>query len=302
MYSFRVRGVNRVGKGKWSPPTLTATTLPDLPSPPSKPTLKQSTLRSLTFQWNPPKEDGGTAITGYTVHLMNKDKYIDVGRSTVTYTWQGLFPGRLYRYRVRAINSVGVSEYSEPNDDEDGYTSTAPPEQPIPAPLAIAGSWNELIYQVQTPYHNGAPVDYLIVQYRSITPFLVGSWEVAPGLDRYPIRQLLYPVSAGGEKTRSRPAQEKEVLVDLIRFVDTVEQQQALEATVAELELMKSTAGFNPHKADKSKLDEEIEDLIHRQVNRFHSFDLTLLSDLYLLNQTETWWKCISFPSPKLGT
>eukprot|EP00981_Chlorochromonas_danica_P005093 scaffold1034_cov175-Ochromonas_danica.AAC.19 len=265
LYSFRVRGVNRVGKGKWSPPTLTATTLPDLPSPPSKPTLQQSTLRSLTFQWNPPKEDGGTAVTGYTVHLMNKDKYIDVSRSTVTYTWQGLFPGRLYRYRVRAINSVGPSEYSEPNDAEDGYTSTAPPEQPIPAPLAISGSWNELIYQVQTPYHNGAPVDYLVVQYRSITPFLVGSWEVAPGLTRYPVRQLLYPVSVGNDKIRSRVTQEKEDLVEMIRFVDTVEQQQTLEATVAELELMKSTAGFNPHKADKSKLDEEIEDLIHRQ-------------------------------------
>lgn len=292
LYSFRARGVNRVGCGAYSEPTLTTSTKADLPHTPARPTLVHSTLRSLTLQWAPPEDDGGTAITGYTLHLLTEDRFIDVGRSTISYVWEGLFPGRSYRLRVRAVNSVGISDFSEPNRIEESYTSTAPPEPASPAPLAVMGTWNELRYEVIVPYSNGAPIDAMLVNMRLITPFSVGNWEVPSRRPLYPLRHLLYrsddssvtseskgsrsggthrsasvrSLASTGSKTSESSLDVVEDFVEVVDFVDTVKQQEQLEHTVRELEMLRSTTGFNPYKADKNKLEQEIEALIHKQV------------------------------------
>ncbi len=92
-YVLRVRGLNVTGPGPWSNPSLSVNTHPTIPATPSPPFLASSSLRSLVLQWNPPHDDGGTAITGYRLHLLNTDKTLELPRSTMTYTWTGLFPG-----------------------------------------------------------------------------------------------------------------------------------------------------------------------------------------------------------------
>lgn len=289
LYSFRVRGLNRVGSGSWSETSLTSCTKATLPSAPARPFLVQSTLRSLTLRWAPPTNDGGSAITGYRVHLMNTDKYIDLGRSTVVFVWDGLFPGKSYHLRVRAHNSEGASDFSEPNTVDDSHTSTAPPEKPSPAPLAVAGTWNELRYEIQVPYSNGAQIESMVVQQRLITPFSVGSWEFASGMPSFPVRGLLYRSSGDNQSVTSVPSRrvhrsnsvqsiktlssagskekdtESEDPVEVMEFVDTAKQQDMLEESVRQLELLKNASGFNPHKADKGQLDRDIEALIHKQ-------------------------------------
>ncbi|RYH20344.1 hypothetical protein EON65_23735 [archaeon] len=279
LYGFRVRGINQVGRGSWSATTLTISTLPTLPCVPDRPVLKSSTLRSLTVQWNPPQDDGGSAITGYTINLINTDKYIDLGRSTVQFTWEGLFPGKSYRLRVAAKNMVGQSDFSEPNSVEHSYTSIAPPEMPTTAPVAVEGSWNELTYEVAVPYSNGAKIDHMIVQQRLITAFSVGNWEVTPNKPIFRLSHLLYKEEVLVKTKTSRlgthrsasvqnietKLPNKEDDLEVIEFIDTDQQQIELEETVAKLELMKSAAGFNPYSGDRAKLDAEIEALITTQ-------------------------------------
>lgn len=71
-----MKGINVAGEGEWSDPTLTITTFATPPHPPSRPKLISATLRSLTFQWDPPSDDGGTAITGYRIFLENSQSPI----------------------------------------------------------------------------------------------------------------------------------------------------------------------------------------------------------------------------------
>lgn len=68
-YTFRVRGINVAGQGRWSGSTLSCMTQPDRPAPPSAPFVIDRQLTSLTFKWLPPVEEGGSAITGYRVKL-----------------------------------------------------------------------------------------------------------------------------------------------------------------------------------------------------------------------------------------
>ena len=135
-YIFRVKGLNIAGQGEWSEPTLTINAMATTPHPPSLPRLVASTLRSLTFQWDPPHDDGGSAITGYRLYLQNLDKTIELPRSSIKYVWDGLFPGRSYYCKVLAKNTVGESEYSDLNELKDSFTQIAPPEKPS-NPLGI---------------------------------------------------------------------------------------------------------------------------------------------------------------------
>ena len=129
MYIFRTRGVNVAGNGPWSVPTYSTFTNPVVPSKPKPPTIVQATLRSILFGWEPP-DDGGSAITGYTVVLQNSGRHIELPRTAVSYLWEGLFPGRKYFLKVRACNEVGYSEFSHWNSEDECHTMTDAPETP----------------------------------------------------------------------------------------------------------------------------------------------------------------------------
>ncbi|KAE8284098.1 Myosin light chain kinase, smooth muscle [Larimichthys crocea] len=68
------------------------------PDPPaSQPVISQMTTQSLVLSWTGPSYDGGTAVLGYVVE-------------------SGLEPQGLYRFRVRAYNSAGISEPSQESE------------------------------------------------------------------------------------------------------------------------------------------------------------------------------------------
>lgn len=227
LYTIRVRGSNVVGLGGWSIPTLSTATKPTIPDAPNPPRLAQATLRALTFQWDPPHDDGGSAITGYRLHLVSVDRYVELPRSSVTFRWNGLFPGRSYRCRVLAKNGVGESPYSECNAEKDSFTQTAPPDAPVNA-LAVEGTWSALIYEVDIPYHNGARVTHMEYEYRRVEPFTIGEWIAGPG------------ILSVQDTTRD---------VTFVHRVDLDQQQEDMEASVRALELaarsMKKASGGN---------------------------------------------------------
>lgn len=256
LYQFRVRGLNVAGVGPWTEPTLTTCTLSTHPEPPSRPTIQSASLRKLVFQWSPPEDDGGTAITGYRVHLRNLNKYIDLPRSAVTYTWEGLFPGKSYFMKVLAKNEVGESDYSEYNEESQSFTTVAPPEKPT-NPIAIEGNWNSVTFEVDIPYHNGAAIKTMEVFQRTITPFSISPWYRVNGPGKDPTIFSLVVV----------PTNKKQD-VEIVKYVDLEEQQQVLEEMVRNLEILKAKSAFDMQKKNNNNADADVEQLINSQVGR----------------------------------
>lgn len=245
LYVLRTRGLNVAGEGPWSEVTYSAYTRPTRPHPPSPPFIETAALRSIKFAWEPP-DDGGSAIIGYKIHLRNTGKYIELQRSSVSYLWEGLFPGRSYQMRVMARNVVGDSEWSDWNlDGTQSHTLTGAPETPT-NPLAIDGTWSNITLETRIPFCNGAPATSMLVEQRTIEPFQLGEW-----------------VSCAKPIYRLPPAKTSEV--EVVEGVDPDKQQLEVEALVAKLELLKASAGFNPHNKGNKKIDDEILSLVEKQ-------------------------------------
>lgn len=94
---------------------------PLLPSGPPgsmrKPTIEYITENSIALSWSAPLNDGGSPITRYSVIVSTED-----GKTLVTHDFpttatscllDTLEPGKMYRFRVRAVNESGSGEASE---------------------------------------------------------------------------------------------------------------------------------------------------------------------------------------------
>lgn len=136
-YRFKVRAVNRAGKGPWSPESFSTTTVPDIPDVPKVARVIESTLTSVTFAWDPPSANGA-ALIGYRVNVQHTGRVEDIPRQQVTYTLDHLLAGKTYCLRVAAMNSMGMSQYCAWNDPNIGRTKTAKPEKPRYAAVLLS--------------------------------------------------------------------------------------------------------------------------------------------------------------------
>lgn len=100
----------------------TAATAPDAPAAPTA-TAGDS---SADVSWSAPN-DGGSPITGYTVHSSGGQS-VTVGPSTFTAHIGGLTNGTSYTFTVVATNSVGDSQPSPPSN---AVTPNATPSDPV---------------------------------------------------------------------------------------------------------------------------------------------------------------------------
>ena len=177
MYRFTVKACNKAGIGLPSLESYSVSTMPARPLKPEQPTKKSSTLDTITYTWHPPN-DGGSAITGHRLFVKHMDRHVDLNRSAVTYTLRGLLPGKQYYVRVLAKNAVGMSPYSDYNDDENSSTSTSKPDSPEKM-AAVAATWNSLTISALLPPCNGSDISHILLQYREIQPFSKGNWTRA---------------------------------------------------------------------------------------------------------------------------
>src|SRR5438094_610281 len=111
-YFYKVRAVNSVGMS--SPSNEASATAISVPSVPQN--LQASAgSKSITISWQAPASNGGSPITGYKVYRSassgTETGYVSLGNVT-SYTNTGLTGGTTYFYKVRAVNSVGLSPLS----------------------------------------------------------------------------------------------------------------------------------------------------------------------------------------------
>ena len=116
-YTYRVFAINSIGTSN-SSNTATATTV-QITTVPGSPILSAnpSSATSVSLSWTPPTNDGGSAITGYKIEYSNgTSQYIvlaaNTGNTQTAYLHTGLITGKIYTYRVTAINSIGVGNPS----------------------------------------------------------------------------------------------------------------------------------------------------------------------------------------------
>jgi len=114
-YQFRVSAVNSVGTGS---PSSIVTSTPRQSTIPSAPSQLVATAgrESVALNWAAPADNGGAAVVDYIIEysansaawtLFNDG--ISIARSI---TLMGLAGGISHSFRVRAVNSVGISEAS----------------------------------------------------------------------------------------------------------------------------------------------------------------------------------------------
>ena len=153
---YRVFAINKWGRGGQSD-VVEATTDATEPGPPLDLTADANGQTQIVLDWNPPDENGGSAVTGYRIEFSRNGGATwstlesNTASTRTLYTDQGLSPGTTRHYRVAAINSVGTGDYS--NVDS---ATTAPDVPDAPAGLgAIANGTSQIDLSWTAPSDDG---------------------------------------------------------------------------------------------------------------------------------------------------
>jgi hypothetical protein len=118
-YTFTVRASNPSGSGPVSAASAPVTPLGSTaPSAPTGVSAEPDT-KSARVSWTEPADDGGSAITGYTVTPFagaTAQTPVQVGGSVTTTRISGLTNGTEYTFTVAATNAAGTSPASPPSN------------------------------------------------------------------------------------------------------------------------------------------------------------------------------------------
>lgn len=165
-YDFRVSARNQISEGPWS--DVVPATLPKVV--PYAPTNLTATSGNnfINLTWTPPSFDGGDDITYYMINLRSVSNGVGTG------AWTG-FPkpslqtatsrditspfGTFYEFRVAAVNSIGVGQWSNTVISAAGLPSA-------PIHLQADASATEATLSWSAPTDSGTAISDYIIQYR----------------------------------------------------------------------------------------------------------------------------------------
>ena len=163
-YFYKVSAVNTLGTSLLS--NEASATPPTVPSAPQN---LQATAGPLTvaLTWDAPSTNGGSPITGYKIYRSTSSGteagFASLGNVT-SYTNTGLTAGVTYFYKVKAVNSLGVSAYS----NEASATPTTPPTAPsAPQNLQATAGIRNATLTWDAPSSNGGSAIIGYKVYRS---------------------------------------------------------------------------------------------------------------------------------------
>ena len=168
-YDFRVSAHNAVGTGS---PSATATATPaTVPSTPAKGTATKGNA-SASVAFTPPN-DGGSAITSYTV-TSNPGSFTGTGASSPIIV-SGLTNGTPYTFTITATNAMGTSPASVASDP---VTPATVPGVPI-AILATPGNTQVSLSWTAPVYNGDSPITDYVIEYKLTSdPDVPASWQI----------------------------------------------------------------------------------------------------------------------------
>jgi len=118
-YHYRVRAINAGGTGSPSNVASATTSASTVPDAPSLLTAVATSTTTMELSWSAPLNNGGAAIIGYNIESspdQTPSSWSELITNTLetltTYTDNTLQPNTTRSYRVRAINAVGPSSWS----------------------------------------------------------------------------------------------------------------------------------------------------------------------------------------------
>jgi len=133
---YRVRAINSEGYSAWSN-TANATTdaaTATFPDAPTSLTATASGQTIINLSWTAPASDGGAAISGYRIDVSTNGgssfSQLVASHSTTSYSHTGLTAGIARHYRVRAMNSVGNSVWSNTANATTATSTATAPDAP----------------------------------------------------------------------------------------------------------------------------------------------------------------------------
>eukprot|EP01029_Cantina_marsupialis_P021751 TRINITY_DN5264_c0_g1_i1.p1 TRINITY_DN5264_c0_g1~~TRINITY_DN5264_c0_g1_i1.p1 ORF type:complete len:314 (-),score=81.84 TRINITY_DN5264_c0_g1_i1:460-1401(-) len=114
-YQIRIRAWNENGEGPWTN-WMTRVTTATIPDRVPRPTVEKVTLTSIIIKWKVPN-DNGSGIFRFDLEVNGEEGEFVQHRNFadyITHEISGLVPSNTYEFRVRAVNSVGRSDFSSP--------------------------------------------------------------------------------------------------------------------------------------------------------------------------------------------
>ena len=151
-YTFRVRAANSAGQS--APSTASASVTPA--TVPGAPTGLGATVsdQRVDLIWTAPASNGGQSITDYEYEQGGSGTWISTGGTATSYMVHNLTNGQPYRFRVRAVNSVGAGAASAASPN---ITPATEPDAPTGLSATVSDQEVDLIWTAPTS-NGGAPI------------------------------------------------------------------------------------------------------------------------------------------------
>ena len=169
-YTFRVRAANSAGRSAAS--TASASVTPA--TVPGAPTGLSATVsdQRVDLIWTAPASNGGQSITDYEYEQGGSGTWISTGGTATSYMVHNLTNGQPYRFRVRAVNSVGAGAASAASPN---VTPATEPDAPTGLSATVSDQEVDLIWTA--PASNGGAT---ILRYEYELDFS-GTWTSTGG-------------------------------------------------------------------------------------------------------------------------
>ncbi|MGZ6825118.1 MAG: fibronectin type III domain-containing protein, partial [Blastococcus sp.] len=134
---------------------------------PGAPTIGTATAGDAraTVRWSAPADDGGAAVTGYSVKVLDPSNLQvgalrPAGGSATSLVVTGLTNGTAYHFQVAATNSAGTGAFSASSNSVTPAAATVPGPPVIGAPTqgAIGGTLTAIAHWTPPTTDGGSPI------------------------------------------------------------------------------------------------------------------------------------------------